>query len=441
MVEKHFRIISELKILLKALDRFFISGVLPLTEENITLKDFSNELNVVKDVILRILSILEVIIPESIKNAYWLRKYAETKFFSLYPNISIIEDIRKQDKPEKSLLLLYDSFINLKGIISDILKSEFISYTSFKNVGDSIKKELRENKYFSPFQRDIDPEIDKIENNNISTIIKNIKDKNIRKYIALFYIYIFRVLKYLQYVDISSHNKITLNNSVILLFLLKTEIILITDFLNKGKKIVNETKLKDLLNIISYQISMETKRVYDQELKNVFKNISPEELRGKLENSKGILTNLFEQIIVQVTKYFKPEINGKDIFESFVTRLHQSLKLRNDIYVFLKILEKLELDLPKTQKREKILRSLNEFLYYFKSSTLKLIRFNDYEFFDKFINEISTIKEYKDNKLLERIKHFKIFLETCINQIGEREELKGIPIDQKMVEETLKQFL
>jgi hypothetical protein len=441
MVEKHFRIISELKILLKALDRFFISGVLPLTEENITLKDFSNELNVVKDVILRILSILEVIIPESIKNAYWLRKYAETKFFSLYPNISIIEDIRKQDKPEKSLLLLYDSFINLKGIISDILKSEFISYTSFKNVGDSIKKELRENKYFSPFQRDIDPEIDKIENNNISTIIKNIKDKNIRKYIALFYIYIFRVLKYLQYVDISSHNKITLNNSVILLFLLKTEIILITDFLNKGKKIVNETKLKDLLNIISYQISMETKRVYDQELKNVFKNISPEELRGKLENSKGILTNLFEQIIVQVTKYFKPEINGKDIFESFVTRLHQSLKLRNDIYVFLKILERLELDLPKTQKREKILRSLNEFLYYFKSSTLKLIRFNDYEFFDKFINEISTIKEYKDNKLLERIKHFKIFLKTCINQIGEREELKGIPIDQKMVEETLKQFL
>jgi hypothetical protein len=441
MVEKHFRIISELKILLKALDRFFISGVLPLTEENITLKDFSNELNVVKDVILRILSILEVIIPESIKNAYWLRKYAETKFFSLYPNISIIEDIRKQDKPEKSLLLLYDSFINLKGIISDILKSEFISYTSFKNVVDSIKKELRENKYFSPFQRDIDPEIDKIENNNISTIIKNIKDKNIRKYIALFYIYIFRVLKYLQYVDISSHNKITLNNSVILLFLLKTEIILITDFLNKGKKIVNETKLKDLLNIISYQISMETKRVYDQELKNVFKNISPEELRGKLENSKGILTNLFEQIIVQVTKYFKPEINGKDIFESFVTRLHQSLKLRNDIYVFLKILEKLELDLPKTQKREKILRSLNEFLYYFKSSTLKLIRFNDYEFFDKFINEISTIKEYKDNKLLERIKHFKIFLKTCINQIGEREELKGIPIDQKMVEETLKQFL
>jgi len=441
MVEKHFRIISELKILLKALDRFFISGVLPLTEENITLKDFSNELNVVKDVILRILSILEVIIPESIKNAYWLRKYAETKFFSLYPNISIIEDIRKQDKPEKSLLLLYDSFINLKGIISDILKSEFISYTSFKNVGDSIKKELRENKYFNPFQRDIDPEIDKIENNNISTIIKNIKDKNIRKYIALFYIYIFRVLKYLQYVDISSHNKITLNNSVILLFLLKTEIILITDFLNKGKKIVNETKLKDLLNIISYQISMETKRVYDQELKNVFKNISPEELRGKLENSKGILTNLFEQIIVQVTKYFKPEINGKDIFESFVTRLHQSLKLRNDIYVFLKILERLELDLPKTQKREKILRSLNEFLYYFKSSTLKLIRFNDYEFFDKFINEISTIKEYKDNKLLERIKHFKIFLETCINQIGEREELKGIPIDQKMVEETLKQFL
>lgn len=441
MVEKHFRIISELKILLKALDRFFISGVLPLTEENITLKDFSNELNVVKDVILRILSILEVIIPENIKNAYWLRKYAETKFFSLYPNISIIEDIRKQDKPEKSLLLLYDSFINLKGIISDILKSEFISYTSFKNVGDSIKKELRENKYFSPFQRDIDPEIDKIENNNISTIIKNIKDKNIRKYIALFYIYIFRVLKYLQYVDISSHNKITLNNSVILLFLLKTEIILITDFLNKGKKIVNETKLKDLLNIISYQISMETKRVYDQELKNVFKNISPEELRGKLENSKGILTNLFEQIIVQVTKYFKPEINGKDIFESFVTRLHQSLKLRNDIYVFLKILEKLELDLPKTQKREKILRSLNEFLYYFKSSTLKLIRFNDYEFFDKFINEISTIKEYKDNKLLERIKHFKIFLKTCINQIGEREELKGIPIDQKMVEETLKQFL
>lgn len=441
MENKKLLIIDELNTLLKALDRFFTAGTIYTFEEDITFKNFYKELDVIKDVILRILSALDILIPDSSKNAYWLRKYAEIKFFSLYPNISLIDDLKKQDTPEKSLLLLYDSFINLKGIIIDILKSEFITFTSFKNIGDSIKKEIRENKHFNPFLKDINIEIDKIDNQNIIEIVKNIKDKTLKKYLALFYIYTFRLLRYTNYIDINSHYSIALNTSIVLLFLIKTEISLLLDFIKKFGKIVKEKNFSDILNLISYQIKMETKRVYSQELKNIFDNIPPELSRGKLENSKGILVNLLEQIVIQITQYFRADINGKYIFNSFTTKFYQSKKLREDIYVFLKILEKLELDFSKTQKKEAYLKSLNEFIHYFKSSTLKFIRFNDYENFIDFINEFTNFKPYNYNKLLERIKHFKIFLETYINQIEKREELKDVPIDIKKAEETLKKFL
>ena len=59
-----------------------MSKIFRLSKEDLTNRNFYDELTAVRDVIFRVLGILEVIIPESKKNAYWFQKFTESKLLT-----------------------------------------------------------------------------------------------------------------------------------------------------------------------------------------------------------------------------------------------------------------------------------------------------------------------------------------------------------------------
>lgn len=438
--KEYKRFFSELEALLRALDRFFYIENLPISQEDLTFKNFHEELLTVRDVIFRILGILEVIIPDSKKNAFWFQKFSETKFLNNHARDLFKEGLYKQNSSEKSLYLLYDTFLNFKVIVSEILKSENISYLTFKNIGQLISKEIRENVYFNPFRLDINPDFDIIENPVIARTVKSIKDKEIKKYISIIYLYFFRFLRYLNHVDISSQYSVSLNTSFSILIMLKPEINMFHNYIKKVSEKINDENLKNLLRFISYQFSMETKRVYLQELKDIIQKKVPQLFRGKIENSQGILKNLVEQSVVQIAQFFSPEIEGKDIFNTFSTKLHQSLKLREDIIVLNMFLTLLENKANSPVDSLKVFKSLKDFMNYFESFTFKLLRYDDYDEFYTFFNEMKVIKETEIHNVLEKVHNFKIFLETTLQHIANRAEIANMPIDREKTRETFKKF-
>jgi hypothetical protein len=439
--KEHKEIFSELDVLLKALDRFFYVENLPISKEDLTNRNFHDELTVVRDVIFRILGILEVVIPESKKNAYWFQKFAESKFLTNHARDLFKEELYKQDTPEKGLYLLYDLFINLKGIVTDLLKTGKISYLGYTNIGQLISKEIRENSFLNPFRKDINPEFDKIENHEISEIVRNIKDKEVKKYISVLYLYLFRFLRYLSHIDITSQYSVSLNSSLLILILLRSEINMFHSYIKKSKDMIKDKEFKMLLNSISYQFSMETKRVYLQELKEIMRKKAPQHFRGKIENSQGILKNLTEQSIVQLAQFFKPDVQGENIFKSFTTRFWQSLKLREDIFVLHRFLTLFEENASASEERDNVFKSVKNFMLYFESFTFKLLRYDDYDEFASFFNEVFSFKESDFNKILEKIRNFNIFLETTLRHISNRAELRDKPMDINRVEELVNQYL
>ncbi|MEW6109123.1 MAG: hypothetical protein AB1632_08195 [Nitrospirota bacterium] len=437
---------SEIDVLLRALDRFFNIENLTISNEDLTSKNFYDELVMVRDSILRVLGILEVVIPESRKNAYWFQKFAETKYLTDRRRDKFREDLYKQDSPEKGLYLLYDSFINLKGVITDLIRTGNISYLGFSNIGHLISKEIRENIFFNPFRKDMDPELDVINNVEISEIVKNLKDKDFKKYISIIYLYLFRFIRFIGFIDISTQRSISLNSSFMILILLRSEISIFQNYIEKTIKKIRGPDLEMLLKSISYQFSMETRRVYLQELKDIQRKKASVHFRGKIENSHGILKNLTEHSIVQLSQFFKPEIKGEQIFDSFVTKLEQSLRLREDIFVLHKFITILESKAGNSRERLKVFSSLKNYMLYFESFTFRLLRYEDYEEFLLFFNELNSVK--KDvitgagfHKVLERIIHFKIYLETTLRHIANRSELNNKSLDLERVEALLKQYL
>jgi len=439
--KKNKDVFSELDVLLRGLDRFFNVDNLPLSKENVANRNFFDELSAGKDTMLRIVGLLETIIPEGKKNIYWFQKFAHSKFLNDKKRDALREELYKQDVPEKSLFLLYDTFINLKGIISDILKTEHIPYLTFTNIGQIVGREIRENTFFNPFKQDLHPDFDVIENREVSRVVKDIKDPEVKKYSSMVLLYLFRFLRYLRYADTSSRFG-SLNSSLLIILLLRSEFTVFLAYLDKAMRKVKDDEFRTFLKVISYQFSMESKRVFLQELKEVFRNKSPQYLKGKIENSHGILKNLAEQSIVQLVHFFNPEVKGNEIFDTFVTKLEQSLRLREDVLILNRFLALMEEG--RDERRLHVFDSMRNFMLYFQSFTFKLLRYDDYEEFVSFFNKAlafnrEDVKGF--DKMLDKFRQFRIFTETCLRQFSSRAELSDLPVDMKRVENSLNQYL
>ncbi len=437
---------SELDVLLRALDRFFNIENLPFSNEDIAGRNFYEELLAARDVILRVLGLLEVVIPENRKNAYWFRKFAESKFMPERKIDDFRKDLYLQDTPEKGLYLLYDSFINMKGLISDLARSGHISYMGFLNVGNLVSKEIRENVFFNPFKKNMNPEFDMITNQTISKIAKSLADKDEKKHISVIYLYLFRFIRIMSFIELTTQRAVSLSTSLILLILLRSEINAFRIYIDKSIRKMKSHDLQMLLHAIAYQFSMETKRVYQQELKDILRKKASIRFRGKIENSHGILKNLTEQSVVQLTQHFNPAISGVEVFASFMNRIEQSFRLREDIHVLHAFVALFCSKADDLGERLKSFESLRNYMLYFESFTFRLLRHDDYEEFTLFFHDLNTIKKemvtgQRFPKILEKIKQFRIFLETTLRHIGNRSELMDKQLDMVRIETLMSQYL
>ncbi len=443
---EHPALFSELDILLRALDRYFNLKNLPSSGDDIGGRNFYEEIVTARDTILRTLSILETVIPENRKNAYWFQKFAESKYLSARSVDVFRQDLYRQDTPEKSLSLLYDSFINMKGLITDISRSGHISYAVFLNVGNLVSKEIRENVFFNPFRTDMNLDFDVITNPIISSIVRSLKDREEKKHISIIFLHLFRFIRIMGFIELTGQRSVSLGSSLMLLVLLRSEIAFFQGIIDRSSRKLNNPELQILIRAIAYQFSMETRRVYQQELKNIHRKRASAHFRGKIENSHGILKNLTEQSIVQLAQYYDPAVRGEEIFASFMTRLEQSLRLREDIHVLHSFTAMFCARSDNLNERLKCFESLRNYMLYFESFTFRLLRHDDYEEFAVFFHDLSAAKKemlggQEFSKILDRLQSFKIFLETTLRHLGNRSELAEKPLDMVRIESLISQYL
>lgn len=439
--ENHF-LFSEMDVILKSLDRFFLPDNQPASSQSISGKNLLAELKVVRNGIYRLLSIIEAIMPESNRNAYWFQKFAESKLLDNLKRDRMRAGLYKQDSPEKSLYVLYDSFLNLKSMTNDIIRAQDINFMSFKNTGEIISKELRENTYFNPFRVDINPAYDFIENKQISEVIKSISNKQFKKVMSILVLHLFRMLRYMKTMDHRSLNEISMSCSLLIFTLLRSEIEMFKAYIVQSVRDLEESDLTMLIETLSYQFGMESKRVFKQELKDIYKRDNKVKVRGKIESSRGILKNLTEQTIIQMVKYWSPELRGEDIFDVFITKTAQSIKLREDVYVLSKLVAAVG-KVRSDKRRSGVLTMLMNYMEYFENFTFKLLRYDDFEQFSGLFNKIrSQFQRGEDlKKVLDTCHQFSIYLDTTLGHINQRADLHNRKLDVEKANEIAKQYL
>ncbi|HUT56050.1 MAG TPA: hypothetical protein VM658_21850 [bacterium] len=457
-----YRMLFELEILLKGLDRFFNVENLPLANmQQVIALNFVDELEIILQFVDRVVELSGVLLDASRQEDYQFKYYIETKLLGDYERSRWREAVLEQENPEASLFVLYGTFLNLREILRGLTQLKVVPYTIFFNTGNLISREMLGNRYFNPSRPvEFRPEFDKVNNKRIGMIVRAVKDAQLQRNASIVVLAFNRLLQYLRFIDPRSESIEHLKSSLLFFALIHSESKYLMEFMETNlpdRLAGNPDKMRgpftEACDSLSFQLQMELKKIHAGELLNLAKQKKLESVKTAVENSHGILMNFFQQSVIQILKVFESGLAGEEIFPVFISRRKQSLKLREDLAVFRSMMEKFE-EITETTEAGMHLDTYLKYLVLQKGfvarmrrGTMPLMRYHDLVEFEKYLKFVEGLG-LDDLHIMDKLdkfkmesKFFKILVETTLGHIDNRSELQGEPLDKARVERRLKRFV
>jgi hypothetical protein len=415
--------VFELEMWIKCFDRFFRTKNQPSLDgevKHFLLKDFREELAVVRDVTLRMSFLANEIMTQERSNLLQFDRYLHNYLKRDYVMDDFCNRLLAQPTPDDSLALLLDALADLRSIIDELVKLPEVTFQTFTAMGKLINREIKQCRYIEmlvAFKFKV--QYDRVDNSSIATLIKRIKHEALRQDVAKVFLELFRMLRYLEFVEKDLAFDRPLKNSLLIFSLINSELRVLFDFIEH--RICKNPEISPVsaegLDATIFACSQEIKKVFSHELVGLvyLRQVPP--IYAKVENSHGLLKNSLQQSIVQISQAFDLSFDGKKLFSTFITRLEQSKKLLGAIANLASSISDYE-----KMADHQLLPSLMKSFENFRESSLKYLMYKDWEEYENFIEEITSSKT--SESLRFALHRFRIFLGTLSGEVGKRSVLR-----------------
>ncbi|MEW6776297.1 MAG: hypothetical protein AB1405_08390 [Bdellovibrionota bacterium] len=479
IIERKEEVLFELDMLLRGLDRFFNLDNLFLSDrEQILSRNFREELEIVSELLRRLLALAQLLLDEADKSAFHFQKYVETHVADDLVRDALASRSFSQESPRESLFFLFDSLGHTQTIAEALLaRPGAMPYPVFNAIGTIIRRSIALNRYFNPLQSfSFSAAYDRVSNPAITRIVLRVEHSILRRRLSFIFLSFFRLLRYLQFVNPRSRDVGYLKSCVLIFSLVRSDARALLPYLEHGFKdrlfdfegnlepdermeIVTAElndqahRLSAELDHLTYQMTMELKKISAEELSHALQANRVFQLRAVVESTHGLLFHFFQQAIVTLARVFDAEASGKDIFPNFEPPAQRSRRLLEDLLALLDLIRHFEDRLNDTDRQDRAavagsyLMSLRKFFDYFRNESLYLLRFQDIREFGEFFRHVHDLSvaalqkpDLRDD-FLARTKSFQIFLGATTTQLRQREDLQGIDPSNTRVENLLKSFL
>jgi hypothetical protein len=240
---------------------------------------------------------------------------------------------------------------------------------------------------------------------------------------------LFRLLEYLSFVETFLRQDQSLKQTLPIFTLVHEEARALSDFI-EGRALRIEGLDKgifDALDSMNYAIRMELRKVFAHELVGIGALQQAPVIYVKVENAHGLLRDSFQQSVVGLAQLFKPELDGTQLFNTFRTRLEQSLALRRDLWTLLQLVRRCERE-PEAAAIKRLLKSLT----WFREGSLRYLMFKDWETSERFMEEVDA--ERNSAEIAAVLHRFAAYLEALSSQVNMRAVLVNHPFDYPELE-------
>lgn len=435
----------EFEMLLRGVERYFNlhNVVVDAHERPLVTRDFHEELEDVRDAIHRAIRIARRLLDPGSDSKMVFRKYVETQLADDRVRRAFLEQELDQETPQESLFVLREAFEALRNLIDHLLKLPACNLGLFTDVGNLALREIVLNRYFRPFRPlEFRIEYDRIRSVRVLDLLAA-QSQDVRPAFATAFLALFRLLHYLSYVGQEGEESLPRRARVVLA-LVRSEAGSLVGFLRQefatqaGPKRLKAAGLR-----VARDIAKETNRIAREVL------VELESAPDAPMKAAIAFTALFRSQVVALVEALEPgAASAEDAFQQLVSQEAAAQRLRKDLWVFGQLCRATETALRSEDvpAAEAALSAFKSFLGYFQDASYQLLRYSDYESFDRFTALLMELPWPPEgpgirHRLAEDLRHFTPTLESTFTSVSRRVLLQGRTFDRKDAESLRDRFL
>ncbi len=146
----------------------------------------------------------------------------------------------------------------------------------------------------------------------------------------------------------------------------------------------------------------------------------------KVENATGLLRDCYQQSVVALAQCFEPALDGAGLFQSFKTKLEQSLELRRELWRLVVLVRRASAEGVPPPAAEVLAE-----LAAFAEGAQRYLMYKDWDALERFAEEVDAARDA--GELSRTLHRFEAFLETLFGQVNMRAVLAEHPFDPNSV--------
>ncbi|HEY5962015.1 MAG TPA: hypothetical protein VIV60_35900 [Polyangiaceae bacterium] len=478
----------ELEVLLKATACFANprNHTGPLRRGPIVAQDFRQTTGLFRDGMQRAVALSRQLLG-SRDQSFVFHRYLETVVPEDSARTRLLHEGATQLSPVDSLVVLRHELTSILEVLEGTLRAPRVPYRTFYAVLSLVQREVGRNTYFNPLTAlEFRPEFDRIKSSQVLDLIRSVPGEQAHRLVALTFLSLFRMLRYVQLLDQLTLESTTKRSRVagrayLVLSVLRSDSRALSDYLRRRsgellgasfEQAVTEATAIDLmeggnqfralgyrligvrgaLEGIAGNLRLEMRRVYGHELVAPDEAKSESDVRATLQSAVNCLRPTLKNAVLFLGKALGVNLEEQGVFDDLAARRETSERLRRDVWMFAQIVRAFA---AKAEQQPTLdqwgavtgLWFVREFLAYFRAMGYPLLRTSDYPRFDAFMEMIGKLEESDlvvGSTLTTASREctaFQGYLVQLFDDISRRDVLMGVPFDRRAAASVLRLYL
>ncbi|MCM3869779.1 MAG: hypothetical protein ND895_03630 [Pyrinomonadaceae bacterium] len=186
-------------------------------------------------------------------------------------------------------------------------------------------------------------------------------------------------------------------------------------------------RLSETLDSSAYAINHEVRRVFNTDLANMSLDRDDPETRGALLHAQGVLTNCFQQCMINLARVFDASLTDASLFNDWQSRRESSLILYRDLSELIALVQGSWADSLKYFPQQS-LDLLEEGLASFREGSMRRLMYKDWQQFESLSEAILAAARRGENPA-DPIHHMGCYLETLLAHVKARSVLADLALE------------
>jgi hypothetical protein len=444
--------------------------------------NFQSHAHVIRDSLDRIISLIRKLLG-SRDRTYTFSRYLESVLPQDLDRTRIAQEHLSQVTPEDSLASFRHAFGGLRELSDALLQLDTVSHRYFGALHSSVIREIERNTFFNPLVTiEFRHEYDRIRMPQILEALQLIPFDTAHRVVALTFLTLFRVLRYLRLIDEYALDPSAGTLTYPMWAVARSDLGLLTQYLssqahriladgveneilqipareasNRHSDLMRATQtlasLGNTLDSVSLSLQRELRELYDIEIPAPHHALGIDEFSFKVRECVISFRTTLHSCIRALHQEFCPGVAVDEFATDREARVNEGERLRLEAWMFSQVLRAFiakasaAAEYPDKWSGSSDFQFVKDFLNHFKAIGYQLVRMSDYKRLDPFLEVLEDLRDAdlldpsRIQAAVEESQVFREYLLDLVKQISRRAELIEVPFDKKRAADHLKRYL